>query len=144
VKRNLRHPHDGATKTKCDQSHKILEFPALEWDERRLDFESTQRTVATASYWQVRQRIYGDSVGRWRNYKRFIGPLRDLHRSKAAARRDFGGERGIRTLEGLLTLTPLAGVRLRPLGHLSAPWETLVCQLAWPAVSPAGPRTGRP
>ena len=28
-------------------------------------------------------------------------------------------ERGIRTLEGLLTLTPLAGVRLRPLGHLS-------------------------
>ena len=33
--------------------------------------------------------------------------------------RSFGGERGIRTLEGLLTLTPLAGVRLRPLGHLS-------------------------
>src|SRR6185437_2348643 len=32
----------------------------------------------------------------------------------------IGGERGIRTLEGLLTLTPLAGVRLRPLGHLSA------------------------
>src|SRR5581483_6431297 len=30
-----------------------------------------------------------------------------------------GGQRGIRTLEGLLTLTPLAGVRLRPLGHLS-------------------------
>ena len=31
----------------------------------------------------------------------------------------YGGQRGIRTLEGLLTLTPLAGVRLRPLGHLS-------------------------
>src|ERR1041385_3758468 len=31
----------------------------------------------------------------------------------------IGGERGIRTLEGLLALTPLAGVRLRPLGHLS-------------------------
>jgi len=28
--------------------------------------------------------------------------------------RDSGGERGIRTLEGLLTLTPLAGVFLRP------------------------------
>jgi len=35
-------------------------------------------------------------------------------------RENYGGERGIRTLEGLLTLTPLAGVRLRPLGHLSA------------------------
>ena len=34
-------------------------------------------------------------------------------------RKVIGGERGIRTLEGLLTLTPLAGVRLRPLGHLS-------------------------
>ncbi len=31
----------------------------------------------------------------------------------------FGGERGIRTLDGLLTHTPLAGARLQPLGHLS-------------------------
>ena len=30
-----------------------------------------------------------------------------------------GGEGGIRTLDGLLTHTPLAGERLRPLGHLS-------------------------
>jgi len=34
--------------------------------------------VATASFWQVRQQIYKDSVQRWRNYKRFIGALRDL------------------------------------------------------------------
>jgi Tfp pilus assembly protein PilF len=59
-------------------TRKILEFLDLEWDKRCLDFQSTQRTVATASYWQVRQKIYGDSVGRWRNYKRFIGALRDL------------------------------------------------------------------
>ena len=32
-----------------------------------------------------------------------------------------GGEEGIRTLEKLLTSTPLAGERLRPLGHLSVP-----------------------
>ena len=32
---------------------------------------------------------------------------------------EYGGERGIRTLDGLLTHTPLAGERLRPLGHLS-------------------------
>ena len=31
----------------------------------------------------------------------------------------LGGERGIRTLDGLLTHTPLAGERLQPLGHLS-------------------------
>ena len=34
-------------------------------------------------------------------------------------RRGSGGERGIRTLGTLLRYTRLAGVRLRPLGHLS-------------------------
>ena len=42
---------------------------------------------------------------------------------------NIGGERGIRTLEGLLALTPLAGVRLRPLGHLSGNAE-LNCEAA--------------
>ena len=32
---------------------------------------------------------------------------------------ESGGERGIRTLEGVLALTPLAGERFRPLSHLS-------------------------
>ncbi len=32
----------------------------------------------------------------------------------------YGGERGIRTLDTLLTYTPLAGARLQPLGHLSS------------------------
>ena len=32
---------------------------------------------------------------------------------------DSGGEGGIRTLEGVLALTPLAGERFRPLSHLS-------------------------
>ena len=30
-----------------------------------------------------------------------------------------GGEEGIRTLDTLITYTPLAGERLQPLGHLS-------------------------
>ncbi len=44
---------------------------------------------------------------------------RELPREPLVFMNNIGGERGIRTLEGLLTLTPLAGVRLRPLGHLS-------------------------
>ena len=59
-------------------TRKILDFLGLEWDERCLHFQNTQRTVATASSWQVRQKIYKDSVQRWRNYERFIGALRDL------------------------------------------------------------------
>ncbi len=39
--------------------------------------------------------------------------------SSCSTKRSNGGERGIRTLDGLLAHTPLAGARLRPLGHLS-------------------------
>ncbi len=38
-------------------------------------------------------------------------------------RNAFGGERGIRTLDEILSHTPLAGERLRPLGHLSVQWS---------------------
>jgi hypothetical protein len=46
-----------------------------------------------------------------------LGP--GMHAAQLVGLDVVGGERGIRTLEGLLTLTPLAGARLRPLGHLS-------------------------
>jgi tetratricopeptide (TPR) repeat protein len=59
-------------------SRKILDFLGLEWDERVLNFHETKRDVATASFWQVRQKMFKSSVQRWRNYEKFIGPLRDL------------------------------------------------------------------
>jgi tetratricopeptide (TPR) repeat protein len=59
-------------------TRRMLEFLGLEWDQRCLDFHRTQRTVATASAWQVRQKIYTDSVERWRHYSKYIGPLKDL------------------------------------------------------------------
>jgi len=59
-------------------TRKILEFAGLEWDERCLDFQNTQRAVVIASTWQVRQKIYKDSVGRWRRYEKFIKPLLEL------------------------------------------------------------------
>jgi tetratricopeptide (TPR) repeat protein len=65
----------------ADQEHwtrKILDFLGLEWDERCVQFHKTQRAVLTASRWQVRQPMYRDSVQRWRNYSRFIGPLSEL------------------------------------------------------------------
>ena len=51
-------------------------------------------------------------------YPRFVAPTtsRSLLFGVQAT---TGGEGGIRTLDGLLTHTPLAGARLRPLGHLS-------------------------
>jgi hypothetical protein len=59
-------------------SRKIVEFVGLEWDEKCLDFYNLERPVKTASSWQVRQPIYATSVARWQNYKKFIGPLKDI------------------------------------------------------------------
>jgi tetratricopeptide (TPR) repeat protein len=59
-------------------SRKMIEFVGLEWDPRCLDFQKTERPVLTASSWQVRQRVYASSVGRWKNYQKFIGPLLKL------------------------------------------------------------------
>lgn len=59
-------------------TRRLLEHLGLAWDPRCLDFHLTQRTVATASKWQVRQRITAGSIGRWRNYEKFIAPLRHL------------------------------------------------------------------
>jgi tetratricopeptide (TPR) repeat protein len=59
-------------------TRKILDFLDLEWDPRCLDFHQTERQVITASIWQVRQKIYKDSVSRWRRYEKFIGPLLEL------------------------------------------------------------------
>jgi tetratricopeptide (TPR) repeat protein len=59
-------------------TRRILKFIDLDWDERCLNFQETSRTVVTVSFWQVRQKIYKNSVQRWRNYEKFIRPLLSL------------------------------------------------------------------
>jgi tetratricopeptide (TPR) repeat protein len=59
-------------------ARRILDFLGMEWDERCLTFQGADTIVLTASYWQVRQKIYNSSVGRWRNYEKFIAPLLEL------------------------------------------------------------------
>jgi len=57
---------------------KIVEFVSLPWDDRLLNFHKVDRTVLTASKWQVRQKINKNSVERWRSYEEFISPLLSL------------------------------------------------------------------
>jgi Sulfotransferase family len=63
----------------------IMAHCGLAWDARCLDFHRTERPVRTASAAQVRQPIYKSSVGRWRRYANFLGPLlSELEPSSAA------------------------------------------------------------
>ena len=54
---------------------RLLEAVGLPWDPRCLEFHKTRRTVMTASVYQVRQPMYGSSIGRWRHFERHLGPL---------------------------------------------------------------------
>jgi hypothetical protein len=50
---------------------RLTQFCGLEW----LSFEQTARAVKTASVWQVRERLYQRSSGRWRNYAAHLAPV---------------------------------------------------------------------
>lgn len=59
-------------------SRRLIEFADLEWSDEVLRFYENKRNVATASYDQVRQKMYTKSVARWKNYERHIGKLLEV------------------------------------------------------------------
>jgi len=59
------------------ESRRLIEFLRLDWDERCLEFFHNRNTVGTASVWQVRQPVYSSSVGRYKAYEPWLGPLRE-------------------------------------------------------------------
>ena len=73
-------PYEGLVQDLSGWTRRMLEWLGLPWDARCLDFHLTARSVVTASKQQVRQRIHASSVGRWRHYEKFIGPLLPLAR----------------------------------------------------------------
>ena len=47
----------------------------LDWEPACVDFHLNRRPVRTASVTQVRQPIYKQSAGRWKNYQEALAPL---------------------------------------------------------------------
>jgi tetratricopeptide (TPR) repeat protein len=57
------------------EARRMLAFVGLEWDPACLAFHAAAGAVRSASKWQVRRPLYTSSVGRWKAYQQFIGPL---------------------------------------------------------------------
>jgi hypothetical protein len=74
-------PYEALIEDPQGWTRRMLDFIALPWDPRCLEFHRSERVVITASSWQVRQQINASSVGRWRHYANFIDPLRSLLKS---------------------------------------------------------------
>jgi tetratricopeptide (TPR) repeat protein len=55
----------------------ILAFLDLDWDPACLRFYESKRYVKTSSREQVSKPIYRSSAGRWRNYEKHLGPLKE-------------------------------------------------------------------
>lgn len=58
-------------------SRRLIDHVGLEWDDACLAPHKQERTVKTASHWQVRQPIYKTSVQRWKHYEKYLGPLKE-------------------------------------------------------------------
>jgi tetratricopeptide (TPR) repeat protein len=71
-------PYEGLIDDQEHWTRRMLDFVGLPWDPACLNFHETERVVITASKWQVRQRVHSSSVGRWKNYREFVGPLERL------------------------------------------------------------------
>ena len=59
------------------ESRRLIDFLGLPWNDACLNFHETERTVQTISRWQVRQPIYKTSVNRWKDYEKYLGPLKE-------------------------------------------------------------------
>jgi hypothetical protein len=60
------------------QVRRMLDAVGLDWDAACLHPEDNARVVRTPSKWQAKQPINRGSVGRWRRYEPWLGPLAEL------------------------------------------------------------------
>jgi tetratricopeptide (TPR) repeat protein len=58
-------------------TRQLIDHVGLEWNDACLAPHKLERSVKTASHWQVRQPIYKTSVQRWKNYELHIKTLND-------------------------------------------------------------------
>ncbi|MEP7239645.1 MAG: sulfotransferase [Devosia sp.] len=57
------------------EARRLVAFAGLEWTDACLAPEAGQRSVRTASQFQVRQPINARSVARWKRYEPWLGPM---------------------------------------------------------------------
>jgi len=55
----------------------LIDFLGLDWDDACLRYHESSRLVRTVSQDQVRQKAYTSSIGRWKRFEPFLGPLKD-------------------------------------------------------------------
>ena len=66
-------------------TQRLLSFCGLQPEDGSVAFDKVDNAVRTASVWQVRQPVYRQSSGRWRNYERHLDSVRAYLRDLGVA-----------------------------------------------------------
>jgi tetratricopeptide (TPR) repeat protein len=56
-------------------ARRMIDFVGMDWESGVLNFQDLERSVKTASVWQVRQPVYKTSKARWRKYEPYLDEL---------------------------------------------------------------------
>ena len=54
---------------------KVVEAAGLEWNDKCLEFHTHDRSVTSASPWQVRRPMFQSSIGKWKHFEAHLGEL---------------------------------------------------------------------
>ena len=84
----LRVLHEDVVEDLEGQVRRVLEFCGLPFEAACLEFHKTERSIKTPSSEQVRQPIYRSGLEYWKNYERWLGPLKDA--LDEGIRREYG------------------------------------------------------
>ncbi|MFM7087766.1 MAG: sulfotransferase [Cyanobium sp.] len=68
-------PYEALVEDTETWARRMLEHLGLAWEPGVLEFQDLDRSVKTASVWQVRQPVYTSSMQRWRRYGEALVPL---------------------------------------------------------------------
>lgn len=67
--------YEELTQNAEEEIRRLLSVCGLEFEDSCLNFQKTKAVVRTASAFQVRQPMYTSSVGLWKRYEQFLGPM---------------------------------------------------------------------
>ncbi len=60
------------------ETRRLLEYLGLPWEQRCLEFHTSDRIASTISFDQVNQKMYTSSVERWKRYEKHLGPALEV------------------------------------------------------------------
>ncbi len=55
----------------------LIDYCGLDWDINCSKFCNNEQIIMNSGFWQVRQEIYQPSIDKWKNYEKFLQPLKD-------------------------------------------------------------------